>query len=256
MAINLSVTANVKLGVFIVLSIVLTIIGIYYIGQRQQLFNKTFQLSCIFKDVGGLQVGNNVRFSGINVGLVENIQLISDSTVKVDIQINTNVQQFIKKNAQAMVGTDGFMGNKILLILPGKFGEKAVVTGNFIATAQPLSMDDILLKVKKTSDNAAEITNDLALIMKNIRKGRGTIGKLLMDQHLAKNVDQSLVNIKNGSDGFNQNMDAAKQNWFFRGFFKKRDQEKIDNKSLKVPKREGFLKRLFKRKKKVNDTIK
>jgi len=62
---------QIKLGVFVSLTIALFIVGIYFIGQRQKLFSSTFHVSGIFEDISGLQVGNNVRFSGINVGIIE-----------------------------------------------------------------------------------------------------------------------------------------------------------------------------------------
>ena len=42
----------------------LRLAGIYFVGKRQQLFSNTFRISCIFRDVNGLQVGSNVRFAG------------------------------------------------------------------------------------------------------------------------------------------------------------------------------------------------
>ncbi len=63
-------TSNkIRLGIFISLGIAVFIVGIYFIGERQQLFRSTFRVSGVFKDVAGLQAGSNVRFSGINVGL-------------------------------------------------------------------------------------------------------------------------------------------------------------------------------------------
>lgn len=233
MTTKFSLSSQIKLGVFIIIALGLMAASVYFIGQRQQMFNKTFHLRAIFKDIGGLQIGNNVRFAGINVGVIENIQLITDTTVQVDMQIDVKTQKYMKKNARAIVGSDGLMGNKILLILPGAAGQLAFEDNDYIQTAQPLSMDEILLKVKLTSDNAASITSDLAVIMKNIRQGHGTIGKLLMDKRFANNVDQSMVNIKQGSDGFKENMNAAQHNWLFRGYFKNRQKKKDEKKNNK-----------------------
>lgn len=216
---------KIRLGIFVSISITLFIGGIYFIGQRQQLFSSMFRISGIFKDISGLEVGNNVRFSGINVGIIEDIQQITDSTVRVDMLILEHSRKFIKKNAKAIIGSDGLMGNKILLIIPGTAGEQQLSNNDTIETTRSITMDDILLKVKVTSDNSANITNDLAAIMKNIRSGKGTIGKLFMDTIFADNLDKTLVNIKQGAGGFKQNMDAAKNNFFLRGYFKKKDKE-------------------------------
>ncbi len=214
--------SKIKLGLFVSISILLFIVGIYFIGQRQQLFGSTFKVSGIFKDISGLEVGNNVRFSGINVGVVEDIQQITDSTVKVDMIINEHSRKFIKINAKAIIGSDGLMGNKIVVIIPGASGKKELSNNDVIETAQSISMDDIMLKIKVTADNTAMITGDIAAVMQNIRAGRGTIGKLLMDSTMAGNVNEAMINIKQGAGGFKQNMNAASHNFLLRGFFKKK----------------------------------
>ncbi len=218
---------KIKLGIFVSLSIVAFILGIYFVGERQQLFNSTFQVSGIFKDINGLQVGNNVRFSGINVGIIENIEQITDSTVRVDMLINEDSRKFIKKNAKAIVGSDGLMGNKIMVILPGAAGKSPLANNDTLETAQPIGLDDILFKIKRTSDNAADITDDLSAIIGDIRDGKGTIGKLFQDSTFAQTVDDALVNIKQGAGGFKKNMDAASHNILLKGFFKKKTTEKI-----------------------------
>ena len=217
---------TVKLGIFVFLSVTLFIAGIYFIGQRQQLFGTTFKVSGIFQDISGLQIGNNVRFSGINVGIVQEIEQISDSTVRVDMVINERTRKFIKKNAKAVIGSDGLMGNKIVLITPGTSSAKGIANNDLLETVKPLSMDDIMLKIKVTSENAANITDDLSAVMANIRQGKGTIGKLFMDSILAENVDQALVNIKQGAGGFKQNMEAAKHNFLLKGYYNVKDKVK------------------------------
>src|ERR1035437_4994689 len=143
---------KIRLGIFVSIGMTLFIVGIYFIGQKQQLFNHTFLVSGIFKDISGLQVGNNVRFSGINVGIIGDIQQISDSTVKVDMLIDEHTRKFIKKNAKAVIGSDGLMGNKIVLIIPGTNCKQQLSKNDTIETTRPISIDDILLKVKLTSD--------------------------------------------------------------------------------------------------------
>jgi phospholipid/cholesterol/gamma-HCH transport system substrate-binding protein len=221
---------KIRLGIFVSIGITLFIVGIYFIGQKQQLFNRTFTVSGIFKDISGLQVGNNVRFSGINVGIIGDIQQITDSTVKVDMLIDEHTRKFIKKNAKAIIGSDGLMGNKIVLLIPGATCKKQVSNHDTIETTRPISMDDILLKIKTTSDNSANITGDLSAILGNIRAGKGTFGKLFLDSAFAENMNQTLVNIKQGAGGFKQNMDAASHNFFLRGYLKKKIVEKGKNK--------------------------
>ena len=239
---------KIGLGVFVTVTMFLFMVALYYIGKKQQLFNDTFQISGVFKDVKGLQVGNNVRFAGINVGVVENIEIASDSTVKVDLTLNESVKKFIKKNATAIIGSDGLMGSTLLIIRPGTNGEKVIENNDYIATVMPVSVDDILVKLKVTGDNAASITDDLAVLMDNIREGRGTIGKLFMDPVFAANIDKTVVNLKQGAGGFSKNMEAAKHSFLLRTFFK--DKKDKDKKTGKEPEKKSWREKRLERKEK------
>jgi phospholipid/cholesterol/gamma-HCH transport system substrate-binding protein len=219
-------TNHIKLGLFVTLGILILMTGIYFIGETKKLFSTTFKLTTFFKDVNGLQIGNNVRFAGINVGTISDISIITDSTVKVDMILDINTQQFIKKDAKATIGSDGLMGNKILTVSSGTSKEKTIESDDIIGTTIPVSMDDLLTSFKTTVDNAALITNDLADIMENIHSGKGTIGKLFMDTVFAEDLNKTIINVKQGTKGFKQNMDAAKKSILLRGYFKKKKEKK------------------------------
>src|ERR1051326_217988 len=209
--------SNTKLGIFVTATLALLITGVYFIGRKGQLFNDTFRVSAIFRDVNGLQVGNNVRFSGINVGTVDAIEITSDSTVRVDMIIDARTRKFIRRDATAMIGSDGLMGNKIAVISPGISGP-TIKNNEIIESRQPITMEDIMSQLKRTTSNASQITDDLTAITGSIRSGKGVIGKLFMDSTLADNVDQSIQNIKEGAGGFKKNMDAARQSFILRHF--------------------------------------
>jgi len=110
---------KIKLGIFVTSGVLIFIVAIYFLGQRQQLFNSTFRISSLFKDANGLAVGNNVRFDGINVGTVDKIQITSDTSVKVEMVIDESIRKFLKKGVKAIVGSEGLMGSKVVNISPG-----------------------------------------------------------------------------------------------------------------------------------------
>lgn len=217
---------RIRLGIFVSIGLLLFVTGIYYVGEQKQLFNKTLNLNAVFRDVSGLQVGNNVRFGGINVGIIDNIEIINDTSIRVVILVNKDVQPFIKRDAMAIIGSEGLMGNKVLNITSGTQGEKMIEEYAQLRVASPVSMDEVLNKLKITADNAALISADLSAITGNIKNGRGTIGKLFMDTTFAENLDKTLVNVQQGTKGFKQNMDAAKDNVLLRGYFKKQEKKK------------------------------
>jgi len=204
-----TISNKIRLGIFISAGIAVFITAIYFIGEKQQLFRSTFRLSGVFKDVAGLQAGNNVRLSGINIGTIENISIISDTSVRVEIIIDESTRKFIKKDAVASIGSEGLMGNKTLIISPGTGGKEGIENNDIIATSPPIDMDDILLSLKTTIDNTSSITSDLSTITNNIQSGKGTIGRLIMDKSWRENFDSTFANLKEGSTGFKIFMDKA-----------------------------------------------
>jgi phospholipid/cholesterol/gamma-HCH transport system substrate-binding protein len=203
-------SSKIRLGIFVSLGIAVFILGIYLIGSQQHLFSKTFRLSGVFRDVSGLQAGNNVRFSGINVGTIDNISVVDDSSVRVEILIEESTRKFIKKDAVASIGSEGLMGNKVLIINPGTGGKKEIENNDTIQTLQPVNFDEILTSLKATIDKTSNITGDVAKIIGTIQSGKGTLGRLLMDQALAQNIDSSVVNLKQGSEQLKILMDDLK----------------------------------------------
>jgi phospholipid/cholesterol/gamma-HCH transport system substrate-binding protein len=198
---------NIRLGMFISAGILLFIAAIYFVGEKQQLFRSTFRVSGVFSDVAGLQAGNNVRLSGVNVGTVENIVLISDTSVRVGIVIDESIRKFIKKDAIAIIGSEGLMGNKILIINPGTGGKEEIENNDIIETVQPINLDNILLSLKTTVDNTSDITSDLAIITNNVQSGKGTIGRLVMDKAWRENFESTFINLKDGSEVFKKVME-------------------------------------------------
>ena len=111
---------KVRLGLFVAGGLTLFVLAIFLIGKQKNLFNPVFKLTATFYNVSGLQVGNNIRFSGINVGTVNNINIINDSTVSVEMLIRKNVRQFIKSDCMVAIGSEGLIGDRLLITYPGK----------------------------------------------------------------------------------------------------------------------------------------
>jgi phospholipid/cholesterol/gamma-HCH transport system substrate-binding protein len=229
---------KVKLGIFITAGSVLLLVAIYFIGARQHLFDRTIKITGIFKDASGLMVGNNIRFLGINVGTIDAISIMTDSTVMVDMQIEQDIQKFIKTDSKAIISSEGLMGNKAISLTPGDSGA-VIKDGDSIATIKPADMDMIMAKLNKTVDNASLITGDMAVITKNIRDGKGSVGKLFSDTVFAENLDQTLVNLKYGMKGFSDNMEAAKHSVLLKGAYKRmKKEERAEKKEERKEKKE------------------
>jgi phospholipid/cholesterol/gamma-HCH transport system substrate-binding protein len=325
-----SFSKNIRLGFFVAVGTAMLVLSMYYIGSKRNLFSSTFRISSLFFNVNGLQPGNNVRFSGINVGTVDRVIIITDSSVRVEMIIEEKIHPFIKKNAMATIGTDGLMGNKIVNIDVGSDGAAQAEEGDLISSRKPIETDEMLrtlevtnknvaeitenlknitgkissrnslwsllmdtvvaenikeavvnikmtgaraatitgdlsnivgtvrsgkgsigvlltdttfsdrlnqtiVQVKMAGTNVAKVTGDMSLLMKQIKDGKGTLGALVMDTSFVTKLNMTLSNAQNGTDNFNQDMEALKHNFLLRGYFRKKEKEAKNKKSPSIP---------------------
>ena len=230
-----------KLGMFVIGALLLFAVTIFFIGKQKNMFGSTFRIQANFKNVSGLTVGNNVRFSGINIGTVDEIQLVSDSSVVVSMTIEKDVQKFIKIDATASIGSDGLMGDKVVTIYPGTHSKKIIQENGKIGSVEAIEMDDIMRTAKVTMENASVITQELAQFTYDMNNGHGTISRLMTDEKLANSLDKTMTNLQNSSKGLNENMEAAKHNFLLRGYFKKKEKAAAKKKEeLEKAKQEGI----------------
>lgn len=235
---NHTQTFKIRLGLFILAGLLLFVFAIFIIGRQKNLFNPIYRLNCMFRNVSGLQVGNNIRFSGINIGTIDKIGIINDSTVQVDMLIKKEIKQFIKSDCQVAIGSEGLIGDRLLIITQGTYNAPVAKEGQQLASIEPIETDAIITSLHVTAANAAVITAQLAEIMTNINHGKGTLGRLIQDKTIAENINQTIVNLKQSSKGLDENMEAAKHNFLLKGYFNKKAkaaaQKKKDDESKKI----------------------
>lgn len=190
---------NIRLGAFVLAGTVFLIAALYIIGNKQNFFGNTFRISAEFYNVSGLIPGNNVRFSGIDVGTVERVEIVSDSSVRVVMVIEENTRKYIKKNALVSVGTDGLMGNKLVNINSVKDHSESIEEGDVLQTLRPIEQDEMVRTLNSTNENMKAITSNLLTITDRI-DGKNTLWSLLMDTVVADNVKAAIVSIKIASN--------------------------------------------------------
>jgi phospholipid/cholesterol/gamma-HCH transport system substrate-binding protein len=191
-----------KLGIFVIAGLVLLTAAIYFVGKQKNFFADTFRLRVQFATVSGLKIGDNVLFSGINAGMVDNIELITDTTVMVYLVLKKEMQRFVKTNAMAAIGSDGLMGDRVLTIYPGTPAALQVTDNALLVSKKRVEMDDLLGSVKISVDNAGIITDQLAQFTYKINNSKGVLSTLLTDEEFSGTLRTTLGNIQVSSDEF------------------------------------------------------
>ncbi|MDB5124493.1 MAG: hypothetical protein JWP94_2622 [Mucilaginibacter sp.] len=224
---------KIKIGVFTFIGLLVLVLAVFFIGNQKNLFSSTFNVYGTFKNVSGLQVGNNVRFAGINVGVVQAINIVTDSSVRVDLTLENKVKKFIKKDATLSIGSDGLMGDKLVVIHSGGVtSTQTIENGGQLASIAPVDIDKIIVKLTRVIDNAESLTGGLSQIIAKVNNGKGSIGRLLNSDKLSKDLEgtvrqakTTMANVHTTTTTLNTDLKAAQSNFLLKGFFKKKKKQ-------------------------------
>ncbi|GAB3695943.1 hypothetical protein GCM10027592_18360 [Spirosoma flavus] len=195
-----STKRSVIVGVFVVLALIIFLAGVFVLGGQQKRFTSSIRVIALFKDVGGLKAGNNVWFSGVKIGTVKRISIYSNEQVEVDMNIEESSKQYIRNDATATIGSDGLIGNKIVVLTGGTNNHPEIEDGDKLKTTEALSSDQIMATLQENNNNLLRVTNDFKELVGNLRKGKGTVGAVLTDSMVALNFKRAMQNLEKASE--------------------------------------------------------
>lgn len=189
-------TRAFSVGVFIFIALIIFVIGVLTLGGQQKAFASTVDVKAYFKDVNGLQGGSNIWFAGVKIGTIKNIEFTPAGEVEVVLGIEKSAQRYIHKNTKAKVGTDGLIGNKIVVLYGGSAQAPVVTNGDVLATENLFNVEDMMTTLQANNKNLLAITTDFKTISERLADGQGTIGKLLKDESLANSLQAAMATLQ------------------------------------------------------------
>jgi phospholipid/cholesterol/gamma-HCH transport system substrate-binding protein len=193
----------VKLGVFVLGGLLFLIGLLFMIGQNENMFGSNYLLRTQVNNAAGLRVGNNVRYSGIEVGTVKKVIILNDTLIEISMVVDKNMKTVIRKNAIITLGTDGLIGNKVVNIEPGE-GQADLATDNdLLPFHKSLNTESMLRTLSGSNKNIEDITNELKIAVTKINESKG-LWKLLNDTLLAVGLRKSVLNLQRATANADQ----------------------------------------------------
>ena len=191
---------TVIVGVFIFFGILIFIVAILTLGGRKNVFEKTITLNAVFNDVSGLQKGNNVWFAGIKVGTVKRIDLSGNGKIDVALNIQKRSMDFIHKDARVKIGSDGLIGNRIVIIYGGTIAMSSVKGGDTLLSETPLNSAQMMNTLQESNENLSAITSNLKTVSTKLVDGEGTLGQLFTEDSLANQLKLTAARLHYASE--------------------------------------------------------
>jgi phospholipid/cholesterol/gamma-HCH transport system substrate-binding protein len=185
-------TFELKVGIFIAIGILILFIMVFSIGDVY-LVRKGYRINAIFNFASGITEGAPVRLAGVNVGQVDKIRLFFDekegrTRVKLTAWINDEEIR-IEKDSMALINTLGLLGEKYFEIFPGTKRDDFVEDGGDIPGHDPIPTEQLTEKLDQIADSANAI-------MKRLKDGEGTVGKLLVEEKIYNDLELLVEDIK------------------------------------------------------------
>lgn len=183
---------SVIVGIFVLIGIIIFVVGVLTMGGQQKKFVKSIRLKAVFDDVAGLQTGNNVWFSGVKIGTVRKINFYGDFQVEIEMNVESKVQDFIRKDSRATISSDGLIGNKIIVIYGGSTQAPRIEDGDRLIAVMPLDTDNMMATLQENNKNLVTITENLKILTTKIAEGQGIVGAVMTDSLLEQNFKNIL----------------------------------------------------------------
>jgi len=189
----------ITVGLFLGLGLLVFILGVFTLGSQSKSFSKSIHISSVFDDVAGLKTGNSVWFSGVKVGSITKIRFIGPGQVNVVMAVDEASQQYVHRNAGVHIGSDGLIGNKIIVIDGGSPQAPVVQDGDVLQAEKMTSTDDMLKVLQQNNQNLLSITGDFKMLSRKILQGKGTVGTLMADSVVGDQFKKAMNNFERTS---------------------------------------------------------
>ncbi|MFC7526216.1 MlaD family protein [Parapedobacter sp. GCM10030251] len=186
---------SIIVGLFVLVGLVILVAGILVLGGQQNRFSKNVRVSTVFNDVSGLKAGNNVWFSGVKIGTIKSITFKNLKQVEIVMAIEEKSHEYIRKDAVAKIGSESFIGNKLIVIEGGSSDAPPIEEGDVLQSAEEGGLDAMLSTLQVNNENLAIITKNFSELSARIARGEGAVGAVLTDSLMAIHIRQMIANL-------------------------------------------------------------
>jgi phospholipid/cholesterol/gamma-HCH transport system substrate-binding protein len=172
--------SELKIGLLTVFAIVIAAVVVFALSGQGGFFWQRYHLKVAFADVGGLKPGAPVRVAGVEVGAVESVGF-EGARVEVTLRVSRAMQSRITMASRASVGSLGLLGERTVDITASSHGEPVADWGQVPET--PTAGD-----LGVMTDSATQGLQEATKLLKELRNGQGTLGRLFTDETLYRDV--------------------------------------------------------------------
>jgi phospholipid/cholesterol/gamma-HCH transport system substrate-binding protein len=194
--------AELKIGLVSLFAVAMAALLIFLLSGEGGFFWQRYGIKTVFANVAGLKAGAPVRLAGVEIGSVKEVQFTGDR-VEVLMEVSKKSAPRITSSSAASLGSVSLLGESAVDITASSQGTPVPEWGYVRSGPSAGSLTDVAEKASAGIDQLNGLIGD-------IRSGKGTVGKLFVDDSLHRELDSLLgayeqlarnLNNSNGSIG-------------------------------------------------------
>jgi phospholipid/cholesterol/gamma-HCH transport system substrate-binding protein len=179
-----------RVGFLIFIGTLFFVVSIFLVGEKSFLFSRTFFVYANFSSAEGVKPGAIVIMSGYNIGTVTDMTLSPNAdSVRLLLRLSESVHPFIKVDSKAEIKQEGLVGNKIINLIIGSPKYSPIDNYDFVQSVPPFALTGLADNISSITDTTKIVTGELKNLLVRLNRGQGTIGKLLTDDALYRNIE-------------------------------------------------------------------
>lgn len=196
--------SELRVGLLVLISIIILVLLILNASGDINPFSKKLHLRARFRDANGLREGSEVRLAGVRVGKVERITLLPPSDapdaprVEASMVINGTIDgrpatERIRTDSTAQQGSPSLLGNEMLLnITPGTALGQPVTENTILPSSSSNTVNDFATSGTDLAQRLSKLSDEVNVIVRNVKDGKGTVGRLFNDESLYNNLNATI----------------------------------------------------------------
>jgi phospholipid/cholesterol/gamma-HCH transport system substrate-binding protein len=182
--------SELKIGIIATIALVLAATIIVAVGGGGGgLFEARYGLKTKFPDVLGLKSGAVVRLAGVEVGKVTDVRF-AGAEVEVVVEVNTDMQPRITTDSRASIGSLSLLGEPVIDISPS-------ATGTPLKDGEYLPSEPARGQLNDMAASATDTLDEATLVLRDLRAGRGSVGRLFTDDALYRDLQSFVASAEN-----------------------------------------------------------
>ncbi len=193
---------ELRVGLFVMAGAVLLAVVIFYVTGASG-WGPKYRLRAFLPEVDGLTIGAPVRVDGVEVGNVEKILIAlpkpgapvsKERNIEIDLRIQKSFQTYVRTDSSAGLITEGLLGNRYVDIDRGYVG-RVLENDDEIPGREEKALKQVVERSADLMDSLSSITKQANAVLTDVRNGKGSLGKFMVDESAYNRLNSTLGNL-------------------------------------------------------------